>query len=223
MAAAAVGGLALGASQANADGYVRAPSYAAPFSWTGLYIGGQAGYMWSDYDFTVTGTNETTFNVNGAMGGGHVGYNWQVGSLVLGVEGDLNAVNATGDDGGFGGSLDRGKIKSSGSVRGRIGYAWDNWMWYATGGWAEADVTHTRVAIGESRSKMHDGWTIGTGVSVGLTKNIIAGVEYRFTDYQSKTYTWNASVPTITDPDTQEVTFRLSYKFGDDRRMAPLK
>jgi outer membrane immunogenic protein len=203
----------IAAMSLSATAFASGPTYRGAYNWSGFYVGAQVGHLWGDYDFNVTGVNQTKFDVDGGLWGGHAGYNWQSGPWVYGIEVDLNGASADGNDGGFGGSLDTGKIDMTGSVRGRLGYAWNNWLWYATGGWATARVEHTRNAILESQDKWHNGWTIGTGVSVGLTKNWVAGVEYRFTDYEDKTYTWTASVPTITNPDTQEVTFRLSYKW----------
>src|SRR4051794_4160855 len=94
---------ALGVQAQAADMRVPAPSRAAapayvPFSWTGFYIGGNVGYGWADASATVTALGVTatgTDNLNGIVGGGQLGYNWQSGSLVWGIEADIQA---TGQD-----------------------------------------------------------------------------------------------------------------------------
>ena len=82
--------LMLAASGANADGYRRGgPVYSSPWNWTGFYIGGHAGYAWSDVTWdNVSLTGEPVSNDDsGFIGGGQVGYNWQFGQVVLGIEG----------------------------------------------------------------------------------------------------------------------------------------
>src|SRR5215204_5916365 len=93
-----------------------APAYAAPpaFSWTGFYVGGNVGYSWgkSENDITVVGLPPFLFglstaslargdrdetDVNGVIGGGQAGFNWQVGNWVIGTESDLQGSGQKGD------------------------------------------------------------------------------------------------------------------------------
>jgi len=94
--------------------------YRQPFSWTGLYVGGQIGLGWGNED-------------SGFVGGVHLGYNWQSQNLVYGVETDIELTNITGN-GSNGGS------DWVGSTRGRLGIAYDHRLFYATAGVAYADV-----------------------------------------------------------------------------------
>src|SRR5450631_1245374 len=108
------------------------------FSWTGLYLGGQIGYGWGTDTLTVYpfgfGTN---FTPNGVVGGAHVGYNYQINQFVAGLEGD---VEGTGISRSFspGGALYGTSIPVQGSIRGRLGVAFDRVLLYATGGAAFA-------------------------------------------------------------------------------------
>ena len=98
-AAAALTALAAAGQPAAAADVGRVPARAPVFApvpvenWTGLYIGGNAGYSWgrTDLDYTRDAfpAARTTLDPNSFIGGGQIGYNWQLGSLVFGVEGDL--------------------------------------------------------------------------------------------------------------------------------------
>lgn len=68
------------------------------------------------------------------IGGIHAGYNYQIQSFVIGAETDINWTSIKGDDGGAGGMLDQTKLKWLGSLRGRLGYAWDRFLVFGTGG-----------------------------------------------------------------------------------------
>lgn len=148
------------------------PVYVAPvFSWTGFYVGGQLGYAWGKDNGTVystvneTGLDTTTgvfdsfsstqshLSPSGAIGGAHIGYNWQINQFVLGVEANVDATNYHAQQNIFsvasfpGGSSDIGlfnnQIRSTiqGAFRGRVGWAWNNWLFYGTGGVAFTDAT----------------------------------------------------------------------------------
>src|SRR5450830_1568815 len=115
-----------------------APMYApAPvFSWNGFYIGANAGWGWANTDVTnIGGFNVVgSSNMNGFVGGGQIGYNWQGASpLVLGIEADFQGTGQSRSDSALGITVDE-KLPWFGTVRGRIGYAFDRTMIYATGG-----------------------------------------------------------------------------------------
>ena len=90
----------LTASAAHADRYVRGPIYRAPtvFSWTGFYIGGHVGGAWSRIDWSdVSLTGEPVDNDSrGFIGGGQVGFNWQAGNIVVGIEATYSGTNLDG-------------------------------------------------------------------------------------------------------------------------------
>jgi outer membrane immunogenic protein len=165
------------------------PPVAAPivplFTWTGLYLGGQIGYGWGTDTLTVYpwgfGTN---YMPNGVVGGAHVGYNLQINQFVAGIEGD---VEGTGINSSYnpGGVIYQTQIPVQGSIRGRLGVAFDQALIYATGGGEFAGFTTTYTGFGPyvQNSTTRAGWTIGGGIEYALTNNWSLRAEYRYTDF----------------------------------------
>jgi outer membrane immunogenic protein len=144
---------------------------AAPiFTWTGFYVGVNAGYGWSNNDFDVVDLADEDDD-GGFVGGAQVGYNYQIGSFVVGLEGDIQYADF-GSEFSFDSDLD-GDIDGDddvfdngdwfGTVRARAGVAFDRALIYATGGFAFADDS--------------TGWTVGGGVEYAFTNNLSAKVE----------------------------------------------
>jgi outer membrane immunogenic protein len=135
------------------------PSYYAP-TWSGFYAGVNAGYGWARWD-AGTGTN-----MKGFLGGAQIGYNWQIGSFVLGAEGDIqySAQKSTEDLGG--GVTAETKIPWFGTARGRVGYAFDSIMIYGTGGaaWSNFKASASAAGLTVSTETTKMGWTLGGGV-----------------------------------------------------------
>ncbi len=111
------------------------PVYVPPppiFTWTGFYVGGQLGYQWDHITkstFNAAGAfvaNEPTGTPSGIVGGAHLGYNWQTGQIVLGLEGDVegSSLHATGTN-AAGTLLSTAREPFESTIRGRIGWAWD--------------------------------------------------------------------------------------------------
>ncbi len=137
-----------------ADLPVRSRSYAAPvtpvaaFSWTGFYIGGNVGYGWGKTTGTAANAIPAVgnFDIDGAFGGVQGGYNWQFNNWVVGIEADYQWGSLDGSK-SVGIATDSAKLDRFGTVRGRIGYAWDRWMVYGTGGYAfEGNMRYSFVA-----------------------------------------------------------------------------
>jgi outer membrane immunogenic protein len=202
--AAAASGLI---STANAaDMAVKAPAYKAPpsvalYNWTGLYLGIDGGYGWGGTTGDWLGTRGGNFNVNGALFGGQIGFNYQfpASPLVLGIEADWDWANVKGSnsdtsDPGFT-AVHNVKIQDLGTVRGRAGYAWDRVLLYGTGGWAWSrrayvDFTCSGLCTPPFASDTHflSGYTVGGGIEYGITPNLSAKAEYLYahltpTDY----------------------------------------
>jgi outer membrane immunogenic protein len=160
--------------------YTKAPAVAPLPTWAGFYIGAMGGYASQDDDF----------GMKGGFAGGTVGYNWQMGSLVLGVEADAawGDISATAGVPGLV-SLDS-KIQDLGTVRGRVGYAVDQVLFYGTAGFAWADNKATASALGASvsESQVHTGWTAGAGVEYMFAPHWSLKGEYLYRDLESKTY-----------------------------------
>src|SRR5215207_7331741 len=132
-----------------------APTY-LPFTWAGPYVGVQVGYGWGDendnqsFNFPEPDPEPADeFDMDGFLGGVHAGYNWQMGALVLGVEGDVEFSTYEGDTDFLYESTDPDIIASGNlsmesdwqaSLRLRAGFAVDRLLVYATGGVAFADA-----------------------------------------------------------------------------------
>jgi outer membrane immunogenic protein len=167
---------ATGASAADLPrSYSKAPAYVAPtyYNWTGLYVGANAGYGWAP-DFAS--------DAKGFVGGGQLGYNWQTGAFVFGVEGDIQytSLKSTADLGG--GVTATGKIPAFATARGRIGYAFDRWMVFGTGGFAytKTDLSLTNGIATVSDSKWSSGYALGGGVEWALWDRWSVKAEYLY-------------------------------------------
>ncbi len=152
------------------------------FTWTGLYLGGQIGYGWGTDTLTVYPAGfGTNFTPNGVVGGGHVGFNYQINQFVAGIEGD---VEGTGISRTYspGGAVYNTKIPVQGSIRGRLGVAFDQVLLYATGGGEFAGIDTNYTGLG-SFSHTQAGWTVGGGIEYAITGNWSVRAEYRYTDF----------------------------------------
>jgi outer membrane immunogenic protein len=157
-----------------ADMPVKAP-YAAPaFNWTGFYVGAHAGYGWG----RVTGTTITNdLPQAGWFGGGQLGYNYQLATnWVAGVEADAAATDIDLRNAplfaGF-----HNHLEDFGTVRGRLGYAWDRLLVYGTGGWAWGHEHRVVPGLPDS-SNDHHGYSVGVGIEWAATQNITYKIEY---------------------------------------------
>jgi opacity protein-like surface antigen len=159
-------------------------------NWTGIYLGFNAGYSFGGSDRTdsVTGGSTGSFGASGFVFGGTVGANYQLGSIVLGVEADGDWA----DDSGFGtftaaaicagGCLTKSTWLST--VRGRAGYAFDRFLVYGTAGAALGNV-QANFSNDPVTSSTEAGWTVGAGVEVAFAPNWSAKAEYLFVDLGS--------------------------------------
>lgn len=216
-------GAALSADLRSSKFLPLAPALPPLYSWTGFYVGGQLGYSWgSDRQefFTTAGRAPVgvafDYRPSSFMGGAHAGFNYQMGSVVLGVEGDIEALNARGERGG----LFRVQQDWQGSVRGRIGYALDRFMIYGAAGVAfsrfEYGYFNPVAGLGESGSFSRTGWTVGGGINFAWTDNVVFGLDYRYTDYGNFGHVASRAYPGLTaehEPASHAVRASLAYKF----------
>jgi outer membrane immunogenic protein len=219
----------MGGSALAADMPLKAPPQAAPWSWSGIYTGTQAGYGWGDVDnsFQVLGFSETpqpSYHISGGVAGSHAGFNLQYGQFVLGFEGDYEWANITGNDGGRGGAVDTTTLTWMGSARGRLGIAWNQVLLYGTGGWAWAGSRYS-LGAGGTNTQQNDtihGWTAGGGLEWMLAPSWSLRAEYRFTRFDQDSLFFAAKGPlnaqTIRfQPDLNVVRVGLSYHWGYPR------
>jgi len=138
------------------------------YSWAGPYLGGNIGYAWGSVD--NNGARPSGFSV-GVQGG----YNWQSGPVVFGLEADIHASGANDTFAAW-------KFSNPwfGTVRGRVGYALNNVLFYGTGGLAFGELR--AQALGLSESHASAGWTVGAGAEMALAQNWTAKIEYLYVD-----------------------------------------
>jgi len=163
-----------------------APLYKAPpaqyspaYDWSGFYLGLNGGGGWGDSHWQGIGRTD----LSGGQAGGTAGYNWQLGKTVLGLEGD---VDWSGLQGSMNSALCPGGTCSTSNtwlstVRGRLGYSFDRFMPYVTGGLAVGDV-HASTPGLASASNTNAGWTVGGGIEFALPGNWSAKAEYLHVD-----------------------------------------
>ena len=170
------------------------------FTWTGFYVGVQAGYEFGRDNAALAvpalGSAPYGYSPNGVVGGGHAGYNYQFSSIfggngaVVGIEGDVEGADYRrgATTAGLGSTTTRSDVK--GSIRGRFGVAVDRVLFYATGGAAFADF-QTRYdatplfGAGAVDSFDHSrvGYTVGGGVEYAFMNTFSVRAEYRYSDY----------------------------------------
>lgn len=212
------------ASAADMAPQYKAPPILAPvWSWTGFYGGIHVGGGFSDTNVAAVNqlipppAIDTGFlgtNGSGVVGGGQIGYNWQFGpNWLLGIEGDISGTGIRNNAStpitvagvpiapfGFNHVADR-SIDWMASIRGRLGWVWDRWLVYGTGGAAWADVNYrtdftgfaTNNPINNNRTL--SGWVAGGGVEYAVTNNWTVRAEYLYYDLGDITVVNPTAVP----------------------------
>lgn len=164
-------------------------------SWTGVYVGGQIGIQWGQtswdrFDPTNTAliASELPYSNKGVVGGGHIGYNYQVSQFVFGLEGDVEDTNFNGNgtsNGNTWANTTRADIEAS--IRARAGIAWNQILFFLTGGGTYAGFHNTaqnspgNFYAGDSFGRI--GWTGGGGVEYAIDPNWSILIEDRFSEY----------------------------------------
>jgi iron complex outermembrane recepter protein len=178
-----------------------------PVNWTGIYLGVNAGYSFGGSDWTdsVTGSSSGSFGTSGFVFGGTLGANYQVGSLVLGIEGDGDWADASGFGTFTATSLCAGGCLTTNTwlstVRGRAGYAFGRFLAYGTAGAAFGDV-RANFSNDPVTSETKAGWTAGGGLEFALDRNWSAKAEYLFVDLADGACTANCAIANANGPPT---------------------
>ncbi|MFC0242979.1 outer membrane protein [Rhodopseudomonas telluris] len=220
--------IALGAAPAMAADLAARPYTKAPpvivalYNWSGFYIGANGGWGTSrkSWDFYTPGLlSEGSHDASGATAGGQIGYNWQVGAWVFGVEAQGNWADFKGSNVSLlGPATNQSKIEAFGLFTGRVGYAWNNALLYAKGGAAVVSDKYSFIlpsgAISGTASETRWGAAVGAGFEYGFTPNWSFAVEYDhlFLDKKDVTFT-NTAVERIKQ-DADIVTARINYRWG---------
>jgi outer membrane immunogenic protein len=211
-----------------------APPLPAFYNWSGAYLGLQAGYSWGQDRLkdlaTASGAPlglEFAYGADTAVAGAQAGFNYQLGSVVLGVEGDIEAADGRGgfNDPGGRNPFDPGRVVRvkrdwQASLRGRIGFAFDRFMIFGTGGvsFTEFDYHHYNpvARLGEGGTVSRSGWTAGGGVNYAMTDSLILGVDYRYTGYGRSGFVARSAFPGLIvehSPTMHTLRASLAYKF----------
>jgi len=159
------------------------PLAPVPYSWSGLYIGLNAGYTSAKVTETASGGGTASSNLPGGIGGFQIGANYQTGALVLGFEADFDGTMTTKSVTGTG-ITGTAQIPWIGTLRGRVGYAFDRILLYVTAGGAATQLVSTVNVAGTTASTTftHGGWTAGGGLEAAITEDLSARVEYLYLD-----------------------------------------
>jgi outer membrane immunogenic protein len=217
------GTLALTAASANAADIPPAPApvYKAPvvapltaYDWTGFYIGINGGGGWGRSNFDGATGTLGNFNTSGWLAGGTAGYNLQFGRAVFGVEGDIDWTNISGSAPCVGG-VTTCQVTNDwlGTARGRVGFAFDRFLPFVTGGLAVGSVNANVPGFG-SASNTNAGWTVGGGLEYALGRNWTAKAEYLHVDLGSfDCGTVCTGTPSNVDFTTNLVRGGVNFKF----------
>jgi outer membrane immunogenic protein len=228
--------LAIGTPANAASLPTKAPAATAspplPYSWSGLYVGASAGAAWDHPDLTVFTSVGSTFqapNKSSFLFGFHAGYNWQFGQFVVGPEFNiLFPQHLDSDTVCPNPALNCSfKVKNMYLWGGRGGFAWNNFLFYGSGGWAtsqiESDVFNPRNGAFTDRSDAnHNGWYAGGGIEYGLMTGVTVGIDYTHVKIESRL---DPSVPLggiddrIQGGKVDMVRLRLNVILGDPVRL----
>jgi outer membrane immunogenic protein len=160
--------------------YTKAPALSPVTNWSGFYIGAMGGY--------ASEATSAPFAIKGGFGGGTIGYNWQFGTFVLGLEGDgaFGDISQTATIAPITATV---KVDSLATIRGRFGVAVDQVLLYGTGGLALADTKISATALGVtlSDSQVQTGWTAGAGVEWMLMPRWSLKAEYLYRRFDNTT------------------------------------
>jgi len=233
------GGAASAADLPQAQPY-KAPALVAPlmYNWSGFYIGANGGYGWSNQCIDLTAINgignvfaEGCKSAGGGLIGGQVGYRWQAGQFVFGLEGQGDWANIRNSraslDPNLAGDTWKSTLNGLGLFTGQIGYAVNEVLFYGKGGAAVGSqnfglyntLTSTGIVYA---SRTRWGGVVGVGMEYGFAPNWSAGIEWDYLWRVSDSTTWLTptlapavtTVTTNTKTDVNLLTLRVNYRFG---------
>jgi outer membrane immunogenic protein len=238
------------AADLGAPTYRKAPPMAPPppvYNWSGFYFGGNIGGGWSSLSDTVVtpfaggafpaGSSFATNNLSGVLGGVQAGFNWQFGGpWVIGFEGDYMWADLTGNGTSISvpfpavSFVENSKITDIALATGRLGYAVNNWLFYAKGGgaWGQGSSTSQTFLNGavvdatSTGTVNRAGWTIGGGIEWAFFNNWSAKIEYNHVDFGTQSVTVNGTfgpvagaVSNVSGRDTVDIVKAgINYRFN---------
>jgi outer membrane immunogenic protein len=208
------------------------PPVQAIYDWSGFYIGGNGGWgtsrkCWDLVDAAgLFLAAEGCHDADGATVGGQIGYRWQTGTWVFGVEGQGNWADFKGSNVSLAFPLDRNesKIDAFGLITGQIGYAANNVLFYVRGGAAVVSDEYrvldvaTNALIADANSSTRWGAVVGAGIEFGFAPNWSVGVAYDHIFLEDRTHTFTTPAGVLFDEnisqDVDLITVRVNYRWG---------
>ena len=184
--------LLLGLTSALAISLAASPVLAADldfepiYDWSGLYVGVFGGLVFVETPYVPVSFPDPEFGGSSGIAGFLAGAQWQMDSIVFGIEGDWGW--------GFGETaqnlIDETDltIDSVATLRARLGYAMDNTMIYVTGGVAMAEATFDAYVLDVDDDATHWGWTVGGGMEHAFNENFTGRIEYLYASFEEETY-----------------------------------
>jgi outer membrane immunogenic protein len=208
------------------------PAVVAAYNWSGFYVGVHGGGGWNRFtgtDPTIPGDPGSSVNGSGAVAGGQIGGNYQIGNVVLGVEGTYAWSDIKVNDGGpFGGGAGLTvtlKNDYLATAAARLGYAFDRVLIYGKGGAAftrdklSADNGLAGALAGSATGSFdRTGWIAGTGIEWAFVQNWSVKAEYNYMRFgqitEAPTTTGNlAASPAVVKLDVQTAVVGINYRF----------
>ena len=219
--------------------YSKAPAVpvSPAYDWSGFYIGANLGGAWTDGRVTDAAMNGVpvatgTLRNSGVIGGGQIGYNYMATpNFLLGFEADIDGTSLKGSATSIDGSnRHTSRLNVFGTARGRAGFVQDNWLFYATGGfaWSEGSITRTQIVAvpranppipapagtAETVTNTRGGWTAGGGIEWGFAPHWTVRAEYLYLNFGNTT----AQFPLSNRQETSSLNMNVArlgvnYKF----------
>ncbi len=241
---AAAAFVALTAGQAMAAD-VLPVAYGAPpppiyvYNWTGFYVGGQLGGGWNTTnwfeDFTTSGSGgfagpgflDGTVNASGVLAGGQIGFDYQLGWAVWGLQAEGSWANITGNAGCFGEVVGTTQsctqsVSALGTITGRVGASYNNFLFYfSTGAAWQHEQLQNICAAGcapppvFSVSGLAWGWTIGVGLEYAFARDWSAFLQYNYMGFGTRDLSFGGGLfsENISE-NVNIVKVGVNYRFG---------
>ena len=210
----AMAGIGLSGATQAADVYAGGGStkdgpvaYGPATSWAGLYVGASVGYAWGEGEQFSLGRLET--DLDGAVYGAQVGYNFQRDNIVFGVEASFNGADLEGDE--FDGDVTT-EVDWYATAVARLGYSAGDFLIYGFGGVAWGDVTVG--VIGFESEETHVGWTAGVGVERAFSDRLSVRLEYAHVDLGTEDHFKSECDDCEGSAEFDVVKVGVNYKFG---------
>lgn len=230
----AIGVAPASAADLAASPYTKAPMVTPAYDWSGFYVGANGGWgsshnCWTNTSVlgvpTVPAASEGCHDATGGTVGGQIGYRWQSGGWVFGLEAQGNWADFSGTNvSPFSGLTDQTRIDAFGLFTGQIGYAVNNVLLYVKGGGAVTDNRYKGFAGGiytDTATDVRGGGTVGAGIEFGFAPGWSAGVEYDHLFMGTNNLAFGGITPppfnTRNDDIRQDAdiaTVRINYRFG---------